>query len=155
MSINTRYIVNDKTLYIESKIEGNNSLNSVVMEMDGSFRLYIPSKPLDIIRDSCRHYGKELKYQTGMSKAIVGNKYMLPICISEQCSIIFIPTGKYDAKNTYWIAFQHVLFSRDLGNGITCIHFKDGNEIRIPLNYNVWETRIGNGEKIFDAINKR
>lgn len=154
MSINARYIVSDKTLYIESKMEGGNSLNSVVMEKGGIFRLYIPSKPLDIIRDSCRHYGKELKYQTGMSKAIMGNKYMLPICISERYPIVFIPTGKYNAKDTHWIAYQHVLFSRDLGNGVTCIHFKDGSEIKIPLNYNVWESRINNGERIFDAIKR-
>lgn len=144
--------MSDKTLYIESKMDNCNSMNSVVMEMGGTFRLYIPAKPLDIIRDSCRHFGKELKYQTGMSKTIVGNKYMLPICISERYRIIFIPTGKYDSVNTHWIAYQHVLFSRDLGNGVTCVHFKDGSEIRIQLNYNVWESKLKNGEKIFDAI---
>lgn len=155
MDTNERYIISDKTLYIKSITESCERLNSVVMEKEGIFGLYIPSKPFDIIRDSCRYYGKELKYQTGMSKAIVGNKYMLPICINENHQLVFIPTGKYDAKNTNWIAYQHVLFARDSGKGTTCIYFKNGRKISVLLNYNVWEKRINNGKKVFDAIKRR
>ncbi len=89
-----------------------------------------------------------------MSKAIIGNKYMLPICIDEEKLLVFIPTGKYDAENTYWIAFQHVLFSRDLGNGFTSIHFKDGSEVRVPISSVVWESKRNIGELIFAALRK-
>lgn len=154
MSINERYIVSHKTIYIEPKTEDFNNTNSIIMEKGGVFRLYIPSKPIDIIQESCCHYGKEFKYQKEMAKLIVGKKYMLPICISEQLSIVFIPTGKHDAEDTYWIAYQHVHFSRDLGDGVTCIHFKDGSEIRVPVSYRVWESKRNIGERIFSAINK-
>lgn len=154
MSISERYIVDNKTLYIEPKMEGFNSTHSVIMEKSSTFRLYIPSKPLDIIRESCRYYGKEFKYQKEMSKAIVGNKYMLPICINDQNAVIFIPTGKYDAEDTYWIAYQHVSFSRDLGNGLTSIHFNNGSEIRVPLSCNVWESKRNIGEQLFVSIKR-
>ena len=62
--------------------------------------------------------------------------------------------GKHDAKDTYWIAFHHVLYSRDLGNGETCLFFTDGSEIKIPLSYKVWESRKNNGEKLFCSIKR-
>lgn len=126
------YMITDDTLVICP----NGKYGSIVFEKNGSFPLEI--SPRVVINKNCLMYGSSLIGRYESTAFCVGNRYKMPLVISEVNNIILFPTRSPRLRSCIWVNFFNIktVLKDELDNhGI--IEFIDGTKFDLDISFYV------------------
>lgn len=143
------YIINCETLLImplETK-------RSKVFESDESF--VVNMNVLDIIKDSCLYFGSSFSGRREGTKTLIDCEIKVPIIIEDSRNIIFFPSSSFKNSKTIWISFNNLLKYTKCDSNFTLLNFKENNDIKINVKYNIIDNQIIRCIKLDAIISKR
>lgn len=122
------YVINEKTLVVmplENKI-------TKIIEDDNI--LFINNTAINIIKNSCFHYGNSYEGRKNNSDRLIGTNYKQPIMIDNYAKMIFFPTRSIRDKDCFWISLNN-LESFNKNNVYTEVKLKKNIKICLEISY--------------------
>jgi competence protein ComK len=107
----------------------NAKLCTLVTELNRSF--IIDRSPLEILNDSIRCIGFNLKGAMETSRLLLGNKHMCPIMVNPIHKICVFPDKSAKDANTMWFNPIHIVRTKTLNQKAT-VEFTNGLIIMVP-----------------------
>lgn len=111
--------------------------------------------PTMIIEKMCLFYGSSLKGRIMGTRNILGIGYKCPIIISENKSIIAIPSSSYKEKTCNWIMLNGVLKYYYIQPKKLRIILKNGQEIDLDMSLGSFDRQILRASRLLAVLNAR
>ena len=143
------YIVNFETLLL-IPVDDN---KTKVFEVDEEF--IVGKKINDIIEDSCLFFGSSYEGRRDGTKALLNCGIKVPIIIEDSRNLILFPTLSFKNKNNIWIVYNNVLDYRKYDLDNTLFMFKNNNDIKVNVRYNIVDNQMVRCLKLDAIIRKR
>lgn len=149
MAGSKKYIINSETLML-LPYENNSTL---VYELDKSF--VVSERTFSIIKNSCLFFGSSFDGRREGTKSLLNCKIKVPIIIEESKEMLFFPTNSYRCVDNIWVSFNNLLKYTKFDKVHTVLHFKNNNEIKIKVSYNIVDNQIIRCIKLDSMFNRR
>ncbi len=135
------FVINPLTLAI-LPMEYEGKLYSKVYQLDEETELFVPFKPLDLIKSACITYGSSYEGRKDASRYLIGITHKIPISIDPTNSIYFFPTNSPDKSTCGWIAYDHVKTYSKVDTSNTLVTFHNNVSIVIPISRYSFDNQI-------------
>ncbi|MGX6444036.1 competence protein ComK [Neobacillus sp. K501] len=123
MTIEKNYFINQDLTYMFGFNDRRGKKCTLVMEFNRVF--IVERSPLEILDDSIRCIGFDLKGALDSSKLIIGNNVMCPVMINHIHSICVFPDKSYKHVDTIWFNPNQILRTLSLKRK-THVEFRNG-----------------------------
>ncbi|WP_045518917.1 competence protein ComK [Neobacillus niacini] len=107
MFIEPHYIINQHMMYMFGLLDRNAKVCTLVREFHRVF--IVDRSPLEILDDSLRCIGFNLKGAMDTAKIIIGNNMMCPVMINHIHNICVFPDKSHKHEDTIWFNPCHIL----------------------------------------------
>nr|WP_263324340.1 competence protein ComK [Neobacillus sp. Marseille-Q6967] len=107
MAIERHYIINQHFMYMFGVRDRNAKVCTLVREFHRVF--IVDRSPLEILEDSLRSIGFNLKGALDSSKIIIGNNMMCPVMLNHIHNICVFPDKSHKHEDTIWFNPCHIL----------------------------------------------
>lgn len=134
------YVINPNTQVI-MPVEYENNLYSRILETDDEY--FSNEKPLDIIKNGCKHYGGNYEGKRLGTKDFAGYSHKAPIEIEKTFSIYMFPTTSPERACCIWIASNHVESFRRKSSTETLVTLRNKNVICLPVSHGTFTSQYG------------
>jgi competence protein ComK len=105
--IENHYVINQHMMYMFGLMDRNAKLCTLVREFHRVF--IVDRSPLEIIDDSLRSIGFNLKGAMETAKLIIENKAMCPVMLNHIHNICVFPDKSHKHEDTIWFNPCHIL----------------------------------------------
>ena len=130
MFIQKEYIINPHFMYMAGQYDRNAKLCTLVKELNRTF--IVDKSPLEILNDSIRCIGFDLRGAMETAKFLLGNKYMCPIMVNPIHRICVFPDKSSKHNDAIW--FNPIHITRTLSsNQQAMVEFANGLTITVPM----------------------
>lgn len=130
MFIQKKYIINPHFMYMVGQFDRNAKLCTLVTELNRTF--IVDKSPLEILNDSIRCIGFDLRGAMETSRFLLGNKYMCPIMVNPIHRICVFPDKSSIRNDTKW--FNPVHIARTVSsNQLAMIEFTNGQTLMVSM----------------------
>ncbi|RFU65200.1 competence protein ComK [Peribacillus glennii] len=133
------YLINQKTVLIASEFDNFGKELSRIIE--GKKTFLVNRRPIQIIDETLKYYGSSLAGATQGSKAILGDKYNLPIAVNPRVFNILIPCKTSGKKGNLWLAYSHIIHPEKINTRSTRLHLNFGHSIILNMKRRNVESR--------------
>ena len=116
-----------------------------VNEIDRTF--IVDKAPLEILEDTIRNIGFNLKGAMATAKWITGVAQMCPIMINPILKICVFPTKSAHHDEVIWFNPAHIARTSSL-NGNTLVEFRNGTAIIVPCRLSAFNTKLQTAEQL-------
>jgi len=123
----------------------NAKLCSLVYELHRT--ILVDKSPLEILTDTIRCMGNDLKGAITTAKWILGDIPMCPIIVNPTYHICVFPTKSIKNDETIWINPVHILRTTSL-HGKTQIILNNGRVIPLPCKISSFNTKLQNADQL-------
>ncbi|MCD4838339.1 competence protein ComK [Neobacillus sedimentimangrovi] len=149
MNIEKNYIINENFMYMTGYHDRFGKLCSLVRENNRT--LMVDQSPLEILSDSIRSIGFNLKGAIESAKWHLGNIPMCPFIVNPICKICVFPTKSANNPETIWFNPDHI--KRTKGNlNHTIVTFSNGFDLKVPCRLSSFNTKLQNAEQLIKLI---
>jgi len=124
-----KYIINPNFMYMFGQYDRYAKLCTIVKEWNRTF--IVDRSPLEILDDSIRCIGFNLKGAMETSKLLLGDKHMCPVMVNPIHNICVFPDKSTKRPDTIWFNPDQILRTNTLNRKAT-IEFKNGLVITVP-----------------------
>ena len=121
-------------------MEYGGKLYSKVYQLDEE--LYIPYKPLDLIKKGCITYCSSYEGRKAGSRHLTGITHKIPITIDSTNSMFYFPTISPNKPHCAWISHEHVKDYKKVNSKNTQVIFRNNLSIVIPISIYSFETQL-------------
>lgn len=142
------YEINYDTLAV---IPINNNISKII---ENDRTLIVNKKTTEIIDDSCKYFGSNLKGRHEGTKNLIGITYKSPIVIEETRNIIFFPTSSPRYNDCYWVALNKIKNSEKIDNYCQII-FNNNYELELNISYQSLQNQILRATMLESTLRKR
>jgi len=139
------YIINQKTLYMYGFYDRNGKLCTIVKELDKIFT--VDKAPLDILEDSIRCIGYDLKGAMTSAKWILGDIYMPPVMINPIQRICVFPDKSAKNEDAIWFNPAHIVRTISYKKK-TYIEFSNGTTLILHCSVSTFNTKLQNAMQL-------
>ena len=147
--IEKKYIINPHFMYMAGLFDRNAKLCTLVRELNRT--LIVDKSPLEILNDSIRCIGFDLRGAMGTAKFLLGNKYMCPIIVNPIHRIFVFPDKSSKHNDTKW--FNPVHIKRTLSsNQQAMVEFTNGITIMVPMKLYSFNHKLQTAEQFRKMI---
>jgi competence protein ComK len=112
LSIEKYYLINQYLMYMYGFYDRNGKVCTLVTQFDRVF--IVDRSPLEILDDSLRCIGFNLKGAMDTSKIIMGNNMMCPVMINHIHNICVFPDKSHKNEDAIWFNPYHILRTQSL-----------------------------------------
>ncbi|WP_404330343.1 competence protein ComK [Mesobacillus maritimus] len=145
MFIENDYIITPQFQYMMAYYDRNGKLCTHITETTRTF--IVDKSPLEVINDSIRAIGFDLRGALETSKWLLGNIHMCPIMINPIHRIVLFPTRSYKHEETIWLNPHQI--KRTTGfNRKTIILFNNDSTLTVPIKLSSFNTKLQNAEQL-------
>lgn len=135
------YIINQNTLYMYGFYDRYGKLCTFVRELDKTF--IVDNEPLNILEDSIKCIGYDLKGAMASAKWILGNIHMPPVMINPIQSICVFPNKSANNEQTIWFNPAHIVRTTSYQKK-TYIEFTKGITLIVPCSVSIFNNKLQN-----------
>jgi competence protein ComK len=139
------YIINQKTLYMYGFYDRNGKLSTIVKELDKTFT--VDKAPIQILEDSIKCIGYDLKGAMASAKWILGNIHMPPVMINPIQSICVFSDKSAKNEDTIWFNPAHIVRTLSFQKK-TYIEFTNGITLILPCSVSSFNTKLQNAMQL-------
>lgn len=143
------YFINYETLLILPY----GSKKSKVYELDEVF--IVNTDVVTIVKNSCLYFGSSLEGRKEGTKSLLNCEIKVPIIIEDSKNLIMFPTSSYKSNRNVWISYNNLLKYSKYDGDNTLLCFKENNDIKVNIKYNIIDNQIIRCIKLDAIINKR
>ncbi|MFP5108540.1 competence protein ComK [Neobacillus sp. C211] len=144
MFILKKYIINPQFMYMAGQYDRNAKLCTIVTELDRTF--IVDKSPLEILNDSIRCIGFDLRGAMETARWLLGNKNMCPIMVNPVHRICVFPDKSSKHNDTKW--FNPVHITRTISsNQQALIEFTNGLTITVPMKLYSFNRKLQTAEQ--------
>lgn len=130
MFIEKEYIINPHFMYMGGQYDRNAKLCTIVTELHRTF--IVDKSPLEILNDSIRCIGFDLRGAMETAKWLLGNKHMCPVMVNPIHRICLFPDKSFKHNDTKWFNPLHI--TRTIhSNQQAMIEFTNGRTLIVPM----------------------
>ncbi|TDL71194.1 hypothetical protein E2R56_19445 [Rhodococcus qingshengii] len=112
MTIEKYYLINQHMMYMFGFHDRNGKVCTLVRQFDRVF--IVDRSPMEILDDSLRCIGFNLKGAMDTSKIIMGNNMMCPVMINHIHNICVFPDKSHKHEDTIWFNPNQILRTQSL-----------------------------------------
>ena len=124
-----------------------------VFETDEEF--IVRKKMNDIIKDSCLFFGSSYEGRRDGTKALLKCEIKVPIIIDDSRELILFPTLSFRNEKNAWIVYNNIIDYRKYDLDNTLFLFKNNNDIKVNVRYNIVDNQMVRCLKLEAIIRKR
>ena len=143
------YVINLETLLL-IPLENN---CTKVFEMEEEF--IVKKDIMQIVKDSCLFFGSSFEGRREGTKALLKCGIKVPIIIEDSNSLILFPTLSYKNEKNIWIVYNNLLDYKKYDLENTLFLFKNNNDIKVNVKYNIVDNQVIRCLKLDTIIRKR
>lgn len=145
------YIINYETLLIIPCEEDDRKVK--VYELDDEF--IVCSDVLNIVKSSCLYFGSSFEGRKQGTKNMLNCEIKVPIIVEDSKNLIIFPTSSFRNKKTIWISYNCLLGYEKCDKDSTMLKFKNNNNLKIKVKYNIVDNQVIRCLKLNTFVNKR
>lgn len=108
------YLVGDGVILMTSEYDNHGKLCARVMI--GKKTLLVDRSPVQLLDDSLKYIGFDLKGALNGAKEIVGNKYMSPVIVNPYKDLCLFPTKSPKKEDCIWFNPTHIAGTKHRGS---------------------------------------
>ncbi|WP_246141056.1 competence protein ComK [Bacillus marasmi] len=139
------YIINQYTMFIEGLYDQNGKLISKVHQVDRSF--LVDRSPLEILEDSIKLIGYDLRGAKSTAKWILGEFSMCPVMVNPIQSICVFPDRAITNDKAIWFNPIHIIrTTAHLGK--TRVEFSNGQTLDIQRKLSSFNHKLQAAEQL-------
>jgi len=138
LNILNRYIINLNTILVTGKYNSFGKLCTIVIE--GESTILVDKSPINVIKDSLRYYGQDLKGAIEGSKSILGTAKMQPFIVCEAQDICLFPHISPTHPDCIWFNHVHIIHTKALGL-YTLIELSNRRSFKIKARLTAFNTK--------------
>ncbi|WP_042354208.1 competence protein ComK [Bacillus rubiinfantis] len=139
------YIITPEFTYMTGFFDRNGNRCSVVRELQQT--LIIERSPLEILADSIRCIGFDLKGAISTAKWILGDIPMCPVIVNPIHHICVFPTKSAKNDDTMWFNAVHILRTKSVYPHTSAI-LSNGRMIKVPAKLSSFNTKLSNADQL-------
>ena len=139
------YIINRYFKFMRAHHDRCGKMCTEVHETKRKF--IVDKSPLEILNDSIRAIGFNLKGAIETSRFLLGDLPMCPVMVNPINRIVVFPTRSYKNEDTIWFNPFHIKRTTSF-NGNTTVLFSSGSTLTIPIRLSSFNTKIKNAEQL-------
>ncbi len=143
------YIVNLETLLL-IPVDDN---KTKVFEMEEEF--LVKKNIMTIIKDSCLFFGSSFEGRKEGTKYLLNCGIKVPIIIEDSRSLILFPTLSFKNERNVWVVYNNLLDYKKYDLDNTLFLFKNNNDIKVNVKYNIVDNQVVRCLKLDTIIRKR
>ena len=129
------YEINTGTMCLMQLKNGNTK----VMERNKSYEVF--SNIHKIVDESCRSFGSSLSGRLAGTTKLTGIRYKAPVILSEELSIILLPTGSTRGEICHWLSLYSIKEYTDEAQG-SVVELINGEKIHLKISKFVLQNQI-------------
>lgn len=103
---------------------------------------FSPSKPLELIKKSCRSFCSSYEGRKEGSRQLIGFTHKIPITIDSTNMMYFFPTASPTSKRCAWVSHAHVLHYEKVDSANTLVYFRNKKTVIIPVSTYTFENQM-------------
>lgn len=147
------YLINQETISLISYFDDLGFEHSRVIE--GSKTFLVRQSPEKILDETLQYLGSSFDGAMRGAKAILGNKYRLPISISPSQGITWFPCNSFRSKESIWLANSHIEYLERVLPSETIVHMSQGHALNIRMRKKQIEERMGRSAVLQSKLKER
>jgi competence protein ComK len=129
LKVEENYIIHPSFMYMFGVFDRNAKLCTIVWELNRTF--IVDKSPLEILNDSIRCIGFDLRGAMKTSQLFLGNKHMCPVMINPIHKICVFPNKSAKHPDAMWFNPTHIIRTNTLRRQ-TKVEFSNGLVIIVP-----------------------
>ncbi|WP_110926742.1 competence protein ComK [Bacillus massiliglaciei] len=133
MEMLNSYLINPETVALLVAYDSEGNEQTLVLE--GKVSFYVSKKPLEIMNDTLKYFGSDVEGALTGAKAVLGEGYMLPICICAYQKMAWFSCSSF-RKNGVMFSYLHVDKFERITKTETMVHTRYGHALPVPLSQN-------------------
>ncbi|WP_338449098.1 competence protein ComK [Niallia oryzisoli] len=137
--INEEYLISRSTLAI-LPMEYGSKLYSQIYDLE--YDQFSPSKPLELIKMSCRSFCSSYEGRKEGSRQLIGFTHKIPITIDSTNMLYFFPTASPLSKRCAWVSHVHVLHYEKVDAANTLVYFRNKKTAILPVSAYTFENQM-------------
>ena len=149
----SRYLINQETKGLISYFDEVGLEHTRVIE--GSKTFLVRQSPEKILDETLQFLGSSFDGAMRGSKAILGNKYRLPISISPSQGITWFPCNSFRSQESIWLANSHIEYLERILPSETIVHMSQGHVLNISMRKKQIEERMGRSAILQSKLKER
>lgn len=149
MFIENKYTINPNFMYMVGQYDRNAKLCTLVTEVERTF--IVDRSPLEILDDSIKCIGFDLRGAMATAKWLLGNKHMCPIMVNPIHNICVFPNKSAMHNDTMWFNPYHIARTNSL-NLKTKVEFTNGSTILAPSKLYSFNHKLQTAEQFRNMI---
>ena len=111
----------------------------------------LTGSPLEVLDDSIRFIGFDLRGAIETSKMLLGDKYLCPVMVNPIHSICVFPDKSANRPDAMWFNPEHIYRTHTL-NCKAGIEFTNGLVITIPMKLYTFNHKLKNAEQFKNIL---
>ncbi|PLS02319.1 competence protein ComK [Neobacillus cucumis] len=144
MYLEKKYIINPNFLYMVGYYDRHAKLCTLVKELHRTF--VVDRSPLEILNDSIKCIGFDLRGAMETAKWMLGNKYMCPIMVNPINKICVFPDKSVKNADTIWFNPCHIVRTKSANQNAQVV-FTNGQTITLPLKLYTFNQKLQTAEQ--------
>ncbi|MFJ7727868.1 competence protein ComK [Neobacillus sp. NPDC097160] len=144
MFIENNYFINRDFMFMVGQYDRNAKLCALVKEQNRTF--IVDRSPLEILNESIRCIGFNLKGAMETSKLLLGDKHMCPIMVNPIHNICVFPNKSAKHADTMWFNPDHIYRTNTL-NGKAKLEFTNGLIMMVPSKLYTFNHKLQTAEQ--------
>ncbi|WP_053360952.1 competence protein ComK [Bacillus sp. FJAT-27251] len=145
MFIEPHYIVKPQFMHMAGHYDRNGKLCSLVFETNRI--LIVDKSPLEIIADSIRWIGFNLKGAMESARWLLGSTHMCPLVVNPIQQIVLFPTRAARHEDTIWFNPEPIFRTYSQRRN-TIILFTNGSTLTVPIRLTSFNTKLQSAEQL-------
>jgi competence protein ComK len=142
--IKNEYLINPQFMFMAGIYDRNAKLCTLVTELTSTF--IVDKAPLEILNDSIRCIGFDLRGAMETARFLLGNKNMCPVMVNPVHKICVFPDKCSKHNDTKWFNPIHITKTNSM-NKQTNVEFTNGMTITVPIKLYYFNNRLQTAEQ--------
>ncbi|MBM4765106.1 competence protein ComK [Bacillus sp. B15-48] len=152
MFIEKQYLIQPQLVYMIGDYDRYGKLCTRIIETERTF--IVDKSPLEIIDESIKWIGYDLRGATLTSKRLLGKIQMYPIMVNPIERIVLFPSKSPHHLDNIWFNPHHISRTKSHHHE-TLINFSNGFSLLLPIRLASFNTKIKNAEQLEAITAKR
>lgn len=149
MFIESKYIMNPNFMCMVGIYDRNAKLCSLVRETNRMF--LVDRSPLQLLDDSIKCIGFDLRGAMSTSKCLLSHKHMCPVMVNPIHNICVFPNKSAKHNDTMWFNPAHISRTYSI-NQMTLVEFTNGTTLLTPSKLYSFNSKLQTAEQFRNMI---
>lgn len=147
LEVRNYYIINQGFMFMTEHLDRYGNQYTLIRDTSGLTA--VSRSTLNIMDDSIRCIGFDLRGAVGTSKWLLDQTAMCPVMINPIDRIVLFPTRSHHHEENIWFNPHHI--KRTIGiSGKTKILFTDGTSLTIPTRLSSFNSKLQTAEQLMN-----